>query len=415
MNRFPDPQRSKVVLIGTSDYEYRNKLSPLPSIRNNLVGLEDAFTNSSTGVFVSENCTVADSPDSPKTMMQRLNRAAREAEDVFVAYYAGHGLLGWGSKLYLSVRETDPEQLGGTAVPFEWVRDSLRESSADIRILILDCCFSGRAIGAMSSDSAALEQIKIAGTTILTSTTANDISHSIPGERYTAFTGELITLLTRPSDGVLTLHDLYRPLSAAMARRGLPSPKNSIGDSSGDIILRRPTMPMPQYAPSNIVAGNQTSWPYQAPHGPTPPPPPQHQSANLGPVITPNQTVAEWHTPPYSPQPASVNTEPSNPASQTIPLLKRSAPITGLIALIFSTILAGGVLAAGIAQSFGDQAFNDGVPAYIFTIVFVSAWLIVSIFLLIKLIKSHFLRNRKGGAFQKSRDRLRVRVGRSHG
>ena len=75
MNRYPDPRRSKVVLVGTSHDEHDKKLSRLPAIRNNLVGLEGAFTNPSTGVFTSENCMVVDTPDSPKSMMQRLTRA----------------------------------------------------------------------------------------------------------------------------------------------------------------------------------------------------------------------------------------------------------------------------------------------------------------------------------------------------
>ncbi|MDB6014693.1 MAG: Caspase protein, partial [Gammaproteobacteria bacterium] len=243
MQRQPDPWRSRVVLAGTSDYEHHIELPRLPAIRNNLVGLEEAFTNPATGIFTSDYCTVIDTPDSPKSFMQRLGRAAREAEDVFLAYYAGHGLLGLGTsgtQLYLSVRETDPQQLDGTGVPFEWVRNAILISPAEIRVLILDCCFSGRAIGAMSDYSAALEQVKITGTTILTSTTANEVSLSMPGERYTAFTAELLELLTKPSNDSLSLGDLYRPLSAAMARRRLPSPKIIVGDSSGSLILRRP-------------------------------------------------------------------------------------------------------------------------------------------------------------------------------
>ena len=239
MLRYPDPQRSGIVLVGTSDYERSDKLPNLPAIRNNLVGLTEAFTNPVAGVFSPDRCTVVDSPDSPKSLLQRLNRVSGETEDTLIVYYSGHGLLGLGTKLYLAVRETDSNQLAGTAVPFEWVRDAIQNSPAEIRILLLDCCFSGRAIGAMSSDSAALEQVKVTGTSIFTSTTANDISHSIPGERYTAFTGELIRLLTEFRDSPLSLGNLYRPLSAAMVRRGLPAPRSSVGDSSGSLILRK--------------------------------------------------------------------------------------------------------------------------------------------------------------------------------
>jgi len=239
MLHFPDPVRSRAILIGVSDYEHSDNLSNLPAIRNNLVALEKSLTDSMTGVFSREHCTVADSPDSPRTFMQRLARAAGEAEDTLLVYYAGHGVLGWNGDLHLTVRESDDRQIAGTAVPFEWVRSAIKESPALIRIIVLDCCFSGRAIGAMSSDSAALEQVDVEGTTILTSTTATQISHSIPGEEYTAFTGELIKILGSDRANSLSLSEVYRPLTAAMASRGLPRPKIVIGDTAGQLALRR--------------------------------------------------------------------------------------------------------------------------------------------------------------------------------
>jgi hypothetical protein len=172
--------------------------------------------------------------------MTRLVRGSNEAEDVLLVYYAGHGLLDLAGDLHLTVRETDPDLLAGTAVPYAWIRQTVSNSPALTRILILDCCFSGRAVGVMSSDSAALSQIDVSGTFILASTTANRISISVPGEKYTAFTGELIKLLSSEGKKPLLLGDLYRPLSAAMAKRGFPRPKSSIGDSSGQLALRRP-------------------------------------------------------------------------------------------------------------------------------------------------------------------------------
>jgi hypothetical protein len=176
-------------------------------------------------------------------MIRRLRGAANEAEDVLLVYYAGHGLLGWNGDLHLAVGETNPDQVAGTAVPFEWVKQTIEESPARTRILILDCCFSGRAVGAMSGDDAALMQIDVRGAFVLTSTTANRVSHAVPGERNTAFTAELVQILSRGVESpyaTLRLRDVYRPLKAALARRGLPEPKVDMRDASGDLVLRRP-------------------------------------------------------------------------------------------------------------------------------------------------------------------------------
>lgn len=250
MPRYPVKEKSRVILIGTSDYEHSEQLHRLPAIRNNLTALHSALTDEETGVFASDTCVVADSPDSPKSFMQRLARAAKEAEDTLLVYYAGHGVLGWNDELYLTVRESDDDQIAGTAVPFSWVRSAIQDSPAAVRIIVLDCCFSGAAIGAMSSASAALNLVKVEGTTILTSSSAKQISHSVPGEKYTAFTAELIRLLTEDAGQQLCLGDVYRPLSAAMAKRSLPKPKIVISETAGDLVLRRSVPPPPsRYGP----------------------------------------------------------------------------------------------------------------------------------------------------------------------
>lgn len=256
MARLPDADRSRAILIGTSDYERQEMLQGLPAIRNNLTALEAILTNPRTGVFRSDSCIVVDTPDSPRSLMARLTRGAALAEDVLLVYYAGHGLLNPAGDLHLAVRETDQGQLDGTAVPYEWIRQTLLNSIAKLRILILDCCFSGRAVGAMSSDSAALAQIDISGTYILASTTANQISISPPGEKFTAFTGELIKLLSIESQHSLPLGEIYGLLSAGLARRGLPKPKCSVGDTIGDLILRKQVIHSAQYE-TTLTSGIQ--------------------------------------------------------------------------------------------------------------------------------------------------------------
>ncbi|WP_410672950.1 hypothetical protein [Amycolatopsis sp. cmx-4-68] len=94
----------------------------------------------------------------------------------------------------------------------------------------------------MSSDSAALAKITVSGTYILTSTEANRESRAVPGERYTAFAAELLSILEdgipgRESDVLLS--ELNQPLQVAMARRGFPKPRNLTGDTGGSVVIRR--------------------------------------------------------------------------------------------------------------------------------------------------------------------------------
>ena len=400
MLRYPDRQQSRIVLIGTSDYERSDKLPALPAIRNNLTGLMEAFTNPVTGVFPQDRCTVVDTPDSPKSLMQRLRRAAGETEDTLIIYYAGHGLLGWGTKLYLSVRETDPDQLDGTAVPFEWIRDAIQDSPARIKVLILDCCFSGRAIGAMSSDSAALDQIDVTGTTVFTSTTANEVSHSLLDDRYTAFTGELIRILTEFNDGPLYLGGLYRPLRAAMVRRGLPQPRSKVGDSSGSLVLRRWLPPHPSGSdipamlpisnsqpPEKVEAPRTDGWrtsPTQTPRGPVP----ASTQTQRGPAPASTQTPRRQGSSPVQVVASAVSAIAS--FSSAIPWARyrprRATPALLICIWSFSFLIAAGVFATGLIQTIqgkDERSFGAAIVA----LIFVFGWALASTFLLVRTIR----------------------------
>ncbi|PPK67845.1 caspase family protein [Actinokineospora auranticolor] len=251
MTVLPHRAHSRVVLIGTSDFRHADRLPPLPAVHNNLADLERALCDPETGIVDRAQCTVLDTPDSVTSLMQRLRRPVGQAEDLLVVYYSGHGIRHeHRHELYLTVHDTDPAMLAGTAVPFEWLKEAIEDSPARTKLLILDCCYSGLAVGAMSAGEE-VRDIRVAGTSVITSSPGNQISHSPPGDEYTAFSGELITLLRNGSNlpGVpLTVAELYRSLVAAMNRRDLPKPKFKSTDTSSDLLLRRvpePRLPEP--------------------------------------------------------------------------------------------------------------------------------------------------------------------------
>lgn len=274
----PDRGLSRAVLIGTSDFARSDRLPALPAVRQNLTELLDALTSADSGILDPEHCVLIDTPRWPADLMGRLQLGAQQAEDLLLVYYAGHGIRHeTDDELYLSVRETDPDGLDWTAVPFRWVRQTIENSPARTRLLILDCCFSGLAIGSMSDGPI---DVRISGTCVITSSPRNKISHSPPNERLTAFTGELISLLIQGSHvagEALTVQVLFRGLVAAMANRKLPEPKMRAGDLSGDLLLRRGELKHPEPLDDDEVP----------PPPPPPPPPPQY-------VATPVSHLVLW-------------------------------------------------------------------------------------------------------------------------
>jgi tetratricopeptide (TPR) repeat protein len=236
--RLPDRERSRGVLIGSGTYASPD-LPDVPAVHNNVRDLKRELIRSGRGAFHPEHCAEITDPADVHSLGRQLLHVARQAEDVLLVYFAGHGLLGpRRGELYLALGDTDPDALVYTAMPIEGVREAFLESPAQIRVLVLDCCFSGRAIPGHLADevSAVLGQIDIAGTYILTSAAANETALTGEGTRHTVFTGELIAQLRGATSG-LTLGDLYERLRRSLAAHGLPRPQRLGTDTAQSLVL----------------------------------------------------------------------------------------------------------------------------------------------------------------------------------
>lgn len=239
-SRLPDPQRSAAVFIGCSRY-VESGIPDLPAVSNNVLDLVEVLVDSLTGGLRRERCTIVENPMGKRPIGKALMSAAREAEDLFLVYYAGHGLIGpRHNDLYLGLSDTeaDPDQLIYTAMPFEGLRHAFLSSAATSRVLILDCCFSGRAIEEHMADAASLVlgQVEVGGTYTLTSTPSNSLAFAPVGARHTAFTGSLLNILHEGISSaaeLVSLGDLYHLLRRRMAAHGLPVPQQR-GTSSAD-------------------------------------------------------------------------------------------------------------------------------------------------------------------------------------
>ena len=79
-----------------------------------------------------------------------------------------------------------------TTIQYGQVRDLLLDSRADRKIVILDCCYSGRALGQMGNAAEKIAtEASAEGTYVLAAAAENKAAIAPPGERFTAFTGEL--------------------------------------------------------------------------------------------------------------------------------------------------------------------------------------------------------------------------------
>ncbi|MGV9539845.1 caspase family protein [Nocardia beijingensis] len=243
MTRLPDPLRSRAVLVGASSYADRD-LADLPSVRANVTDLAEILTSDHGTDLPAAHCTVITEDRPIAELGARVERAAEDAEGLLLFYYAGHGLPDSSGGLYLTLPSTRTTTLRWTGLPFETIREAFAESRARNRVVILDCCYSGRAIGdRMSSSAPTLTgQLDVDGTFTLTSTPRNELAMAPPGAIHTAFTGELITLLTEgdpEGPELLTLGHIYQRLRWTMDQRGLPLPERC-GTRTADLLALAP-------------------------------------------------------------------------------------------------------------------------------------------------------------------------------
>lgn len=237
----PDPLTSRAVLIGTSEYTY---LGSLPAVENNLKALGGLLKRSDLWGLPAEHCTIVHNPTSVDAMMDPLWQAREEAKDTLIVYFAGHGLMhSVESDLYLTLVDSHKDRMY-SAVAYDIVRNELRASRARRKIVILDCCYSGLALGLMGAEDSTervANSARVTGTYLMTATAENKTA--LGGlDAYTAFTGELIHLI---QEGIpeqhefLELDTIFQHARESLRDKGLPIPQKRESNFAAHIALVR--------------------------------------------------------------------------------------------------------------------------------------------------------------------------------
>lgn len=153
---------------------------------------------------------------SAREVKAALEEAGRDVERVkeesgrktlLVVYFSGHA-------------EGDALELGDTTLSFEWLRDYLAQSAADVRLAFIDSCLSGKLIskkgGARgpSFDMKVTDEITSTGYAILTSSAGDELSQESSEIRGAYFTHYLVSALRgggdESGDGRVTLQEAYQ-------------------------------------------------------------------------------------------------------------------------------------------------------------------------------------------------------------
>jgi hypothetical protein len=259
----PDPGASRAVLVGTSRFEY---LEPLPAVANNLRALADLLCSPLSLQLPAEHVTVVEDPVAAHAVVGAVRQAATEAGDTLIVYFAGHGLVDAQDQLVLALPHTEFGRVE-TGLPYDWVRQVLLlDSRAERHVVILDCCYSGLALGRMSAGTGLADQAAVEGSFLLAAAAETRTALAPVGETYTAFTGAVLEALRQGIPGGPALVDLgvlYRHLRVTMEARGHPVPQARDRNSGAQVALGRNHAALPA-APVAAAAGadaGERPWP----------------------------------------------------------------------------------------------------------------------------------------------------------
>ncbi|MEV7541764.1 caspase family protein [Streptomyces sp. NPDC089915] len=263
MSALPDPGATRAVLIGTSRYDH---LEQLPAVSNNLTALAKALTEPSSWGLPPEHCVTLSNPTTAEMTMAAVRAAAEQARDTVLVYFAGHGLVDPENDLYLAMPQSRQQQVE-TGLPYQWLRQALLTGRAERCVVILDCCYSGRALGSMGGPADLADQASVEGSFLLAAAAETRPALAPPGEPFTAFTGELLDTLQMGipyGPELLEFGALYRHMRISLAAKGRPVPQARDRNTGAQLALGRNPAYLPATGSAPPIGKNhapERSWP----------------------------------------------------------------------------------------------------------------------------------------------------------
>jgi hypothetical protein len=258
----PDPGASRAVLIGTSRYRH---LEQLPAVSNNLRALAGLLTSPVSLRLPAQHVRVVENPAAGQSAVGAVRQAAAEATDTLIVYFAGHGSVD-ADALSLALPDTEYGRIE-TSLPYDWLRQVLLlDSQAERHVVILDCCYSGLALGRMSASPGLADQAAVEGSFLLAAAAETRTALAPVGDTYTAFTGALLDTLRHGIPGgpiLLDLAALYQYLRRTLEARGHPVPQARDRNSGSKVALGRnhASLPAPPDALSPGTVSGERPWP----------------------------------------------------------------------------------------------------------------------------------------------------------
>ncbi|PGH44708.1 hypothetical protein COO58_09935 [Micromonospora sp. WMMA1996] len=215
-----DPMQSVAVLVGVTDYP-RSDYPSVPAARENVRRLADELARDDVwGLSRPMRLVELVDPDRA-TVLRVVADAGRlvDRQGVLLIYFVGHAEP-VGAELCLAVRDSDRTNPRATGVAVTDLVRAAGGSRADKRMVILDCCYSGRA--AAHLPGVAVRAGESAGWYLLGAADRSSTASAPPSAETTLFTAALL----RAMEGDPEADDHLTPTQLWQAAAALLPPDN---------------------------------------------------------------------------------------------------------------------------------------------------------------------------------------------
>lgn len=231
---------SRAIVIGVSAYEYAG-FPPIRAARNSWHAMRELLADPLLCGWPPGRITVISNPISVADLAVQIADLAEETTGVLLLYYVGHGVLSPRGELCLTVSSTRPDRPEISSLLWADLAKILRDCPARTRMVILDCCFAGQAVEALTAhgDAGLTDITHVKGVYTLTATASRSVTAHVPSPDLqdtacTSFTSELCDLVRSGIPGKpeqLTVSDIYKELRQRLKAKGLPMPNQSGTDT----------------------------------------------------------------------------------------------------------------------------------------------------------------------------------------
>lgn|GEM_PF-446327 len=223
--------------------ESRGALSDLHGPKKDGFLLRDVLTDHTTGMFDKSevrNLNEAESREVASAVEQFFRDA--EPDDTLVFYYSGHGRTR-NQQLFLCAQDTDVDKPYSTAIPGGMLKDIVAGSLAQVKILILDCCFSAMFKGSEIADEFAGTGRYVIAATSATERASDGQLRGLPSPFTEALADALHSRAEdRDGDGLVDLDDVYSYLDTVSFAGARPHRKF---DGAGAVPIARRAIRQP--------------------------------------------------------------------------------------------------------------------------------------------------------------------------